>query len=193
MQGPAGRPCEATWRAGWLGAGISSSHSGRASPALDLLRHQLRAACEPSGFERNLYPCHRASGVRRLRWLAEHHAACMTPSRGIEPPAKPRLSANASRTRIRPWRAGSAAPDSEARPGGNSPGDEICREPFSGPRAARAPLEKIKNRLRDRADLGFLARNSAVPVSAMTGWPEPLARGHAQFWRQQILPLVATN
>lgn len=55
-----------------------------------------------------------------------------------------------------------------------------------------ATLEKIKNRLRDRADQDSAKQAAALLLSeswlASHPWPE-----ERQFWREQVLPLVATN
>jgi len=53
-------------------------------------------------------------------------------------------------------------------------------------------LEKIKNRLRQRADLDSAKRAAAMLLSpervAAEGWSQ-----ERRFWQQQVLPLVATN
>jgi len=53
-------------------------------------------------------------------------------------------------------------------------------------------LEKIKNRLRQRADSDSAKQAAAALLApgriAVVGWPQ-----ERRFWRQQVLPLVATN
>jgi len=89
MARPAARPSKATVRAGWLGAGISSSHSG-ASLNLLWICFDIRATCrcEPSlAAAQPLSLASVPSGVAAA--LAAEHTPLYDPIKGSNPHAKP--------------------------------------------------------------------------------------------------------
>ncbi|NQV10300.1 MAG: hypothetical protein HQ527_03900 [Cyanobacteria bacterium] len=139
--------------------------------------------------QRNLYPLPSVPLVLRLRWLP-NITPLYDPVKGIEPHRETQAFSERFNELDQALTAGSAAPDLR-RAQVELAQEMIAENPFQAS-GSSGTLEKIKNRLRERADLDSSKESAAVLLSdgwlAQNPWPE-----ERQFWREQILPLVATN
>lgn len=146
--------------------------------------------------QRNLYPIPSAPLALPLTLLPDL-TPLVDPIKGIEPHRETQAylrgfeQLDASLAALPPGSAPAAAQRRLLERQAALTAELIDNNPFEAT-GASGTLEKIKNRLRQRADLDSSRRAAARLLSpewiSRRGW-QPESR----FWRQQVLPLVATN
>lgn len=139
--------------------------------------------------QRNLYPLPSAPLVLRLGFLPDI-TPLYDPIKGIEPHRETQAYLDAFDRMDRALLAGSPAGELRERQVALTRA-MIDDNPFLAS-GNSGTLEKIKNRLRERADLDS-AKQSAEKLLGdewlkLQSWNE-----ERRFWQQQVLPLVATN
>jgi len=126
--------------------------------------------------QRNLYPLPSVPLVLRLRWLP-NITPLYDPIKGIEPHRETQAFSERFNELDQALTAGSAAPDLR-RAQVELAQEMIAENPFLAS-GGSGTLEKIKNRLRDRADLDSSKESAAVLLSDDWLAQNPLARGTA--------------
>ncbi len=139
--------------------------------------------------QRNLYPVPSAPLVLRLGWLPDI-TPFYDPIKGIEPHRETQAYLDAFAQLDGELLAGEDATDLRRRQVRLTE-EMIDDNPFLAS-GGSGTLEKIKNRLRQRADLDSSKRSAERLLGDAWLSQRPWAEERL-FWQQQVLPLVATN